>query len=33
MTVTIPKSAEMGVVNNQMDTWNFKFDKILHNAR
>lgn len=22
----------MGVVNNQLDNWKFKFDKILHNA-
>ena len=32
MTVNIPKDAEKGVINNQEETWRFKFDKILHNA-
>ena len=29
--VTVPKDSEGGVVNNQLESWKFKFDKILHN--
>jgi len=32
VTVNVPKEEEKGVVNNQQETWKFKFDKILHNA-
>ena len=29
--MTVPKDSEGGVVNNQLESWKFKFDKILHN--
>jgi len=29
--VTVPKDADGGIVNNQLESWKFKFDKILHN--
>lgn len=32
MTVNVPKNQAGGVINNQQETWKFKFDKILHNA-
>ena len=32
MTVSVPKDADKGVINNQEENWTFKFDKILHNA-
>ena len=33
INVNIPKDEHGGVVNNQQESWRFKFDKILHNAR
>ena len=30
--VHIPKDASQGMINNQQDSWKFKFDGILHNA-
>ena len=30
--ITIPKNQKDGVVNNQKVSWNFQFDKILHNV-
>jgi kinesin family protein 6/9 len=30
--VNIPKDEHGGHVNNQQESWRFKFDKILHNA-
>jgi kinesin family protein 6/9 len=30
--IHIPKDAEGGHINNQQENWDFKFDKILHNA-
>ena len=32
MLITIPKSSDGGVVNNQQEQWKFKFDKLMHNA-
>jgi len=32
IVLTIPKSESSGVVNNQNDSWKFKFDTILHNS-
>jgi kinesin family protein 6/9 len=28
----VPKSEDKGIINNQKESWNFKFDKILHNV-
>ncbi|KAI8897548.1 P-loop containing nucleoside triphosphate hydrolase protein [Globomyces pollinis-pini] len=30
--IHIPKNEEYGYINNQQENWDFKFDKILHNA-
>ncbi|KAJ3318008.1 Kinesin-like protein kif9 [Boothiomyces sp. JEL0866] len=30
--IHIPKNEEWGYINNQQENWDFKFDKILHNA-
>ncbi len=30
--MNIPKDEHGGVVNNQQESWRFKFDKILHNS-
>ena len=30
--ITVDKREDFGVVNNQTDSWKFKFDKILNNA-
>ena len=32
MSVSMAKDAGAGLVNNQKESWTFKFDKILHNA-
>lgn len=32
VAVQIPKGLEGGHVNNQQESWKFKFDKILHNS-
>ena len=32
MTVHIPKDASGGHINNQQESWKFKFDKLMHNA-
>lgn len=32
MTINIPKLAEKGMINNQQESWKYKFDKVLHNA-
>jgi kinesin family member 6/9 len=32
VTISIPKSEDKGIINNQQDSWKFKFDKILDNA-
>lgn len=32
ITVNLPKNEEKGLVNNQKESWTFKFDKILHNV-
>jgi kinesin family protein 6/9 len=32
IAVNADKRPEMGVVNNQTDSWKFKFDKLLSNA-
>lgn len=32
MTVTVPKNAQGGLINNQQEAWKFKFDKLMHNA-
>lgn len=32
MNVNIPKDEHGGHVNNQQESWRFKFDKILHNS-
>jgi kinesin family protein 6/9 len=32
INVNIPKDEHGGHVNNQQESWRFKFDKILHNA-
>ena len=32
VTVQIPKDEHGGHVNNQTETWKFKFDKLMHNA-
>ena len=32
MNVNIPKDEHGGHVNNQQESWRFKFDKLLHNA-
>lgn len=32
IAVNKPKEEEGGVINNQQESWNFKFDKILHNT-
>lgn len=28
----IPKPVDKGIINNQQESWKYKFDKILHNA-
>ena len=33
IAVSIDKREDAGVVNNQTDSWKFKFEKILNNAR
>lgn len=30
--IFVPKDETQGVINNQTDTWTFKFENILHNA-
>ncbi len=30
--MTVPKDEKGGVVNNQTESWKFKYDKILHNS-
>ena len=32
VTVSVAKDGNAGVINNQKEAWNFKFDKLLHNA-
>jgi len=32
VAVTIPKNEAGGFINNQLENWKFKFDKLLHNA-
>lgn len=32
ITINVPKSEEKGIINNQKESWTFKFDKILHNV-
>lgn len=32
VTVHIPKDASGGFINNQQESWKFKFDKIMHNS-
>lgn len=32
ITINVPKQEEKGIINNQKESWNFKFDKILHNV-
>jgi kinesin family protein 6/9 len=32
ITINVPKLVEKGLINNQKESWNFKFDKILHNV-
>lgn len=32
ITINVPKSEDKGIINNQKESWNFKFDKILHNV-
>jgi kinesin family member 6/9 len=32
ITITKPKNEDQGVVNNQLETWKFKYNKILHNS-
>ena len=32
MAVHIPKEASGGFINNQKETWKFKFDKLMHNS-
>jgi kinesin family protein 6/9 len=32
ITITKPKKAESGPINNQLETWKFQYEKILHNA-
>ena len=31
-TINVPKAEDNGIINNQKESWNFKFDKILHNV-
>ena len=33
ISVTIPKQIEKGLINNQNESWKFKYDKIMHNVR
>jgi len=33
ITINNPKNEDKGIINNQKETWTFKFDKILHNVR
>lgn len=30
--MNVPKGEDKGIINNQKESWNFKFDKILHNV-
>ena len=30
--MTVPKLEEKGIINNQQESWKFKFDKLMHNA-
>lgn len=30
--ITKPKSVDAGPINNQLESWKFKYDKILHNV-
>ena len=32
INITIPKSENKGIINNQKENWTFQFDKILHNV-
>ena len=32
ITITKPKSEDSGPINNQLETWKFQYEKILHNA-
>jgi kinesin family protein 6/9 len=32
ITINVPKLEEKGIINNQKESWNFKFHKILHNV-
>ena len=32
ISINVPKSEDKGIINNQKESWIFKFDKILHNV-
>lgn len=32
ITISKPKNEDAGVVNNQVESWKFKYNKILHNT-
>lgn len=32
ITMTVPKDEKGGIINNQTESWKFKYDKILHNS-